>query len=369
MSSNSWSADHMPAFRDMAGSTSCARHPVRLSILSSLQAGLLFALLMTFVVLDCGRAPIDQQSPAWTSPTGRTRGVSAAAFAPDGRRLATGGGDGSIVVWEVGKGVEKELSHRPHSLVRCLAFSPDGTSVASGHDNCTVVLWDVTTGKERATLTGHTDTIMCLEFAPDGATLATGAADRSIRLWDVASGSIKATLGGQSGAVCSVRFSPDGRTLASGSATGLVKLRDMANGNCRESLGPSNQGHAVQSLTFSRDGRTLASGGVCDSLKCWDIATGLEKAASRIKVNGIRDVAFSADGQMLIALKYNGDVHLRGHSARSERTICLGNFNNICSAFSTDGLLLASGDIDGTLRIWDLSRAVNGRHEPPVLDR
>jgi WD domain, G-beta repeat len=367
MPRNSWTGDHMPAFRDGASSTSCVLHPIRPSILSLLQTGLLLALVVTFVVWAVGPAPTNGKTPAWSIATGHEHGVRAAAFSPDGRRLAAGGEDGCIVLWEVGKGFEKELSHHPRCGVVGLIFSRDGTTLASAHGNIEVVLWDATTGRERATLKGHMDVARGLDFSPDGATVAAGGHDGSLRLWDVASGRIKATLCGHSAAICFVRFSPDGRTLASGSVGGLVKLWDVSSGKCRHSLGPSEPRYAIASLAFSPDGLTLASGAICENTKLWDVATGLEKAAPRTEGPGVREVAFSADGQRLMAATYDGNIHLRDLYAGCEQTICLGKFSTLSSAFSLDGLLLAQGDMLGTVRIWDLNAVVNGRRGPPAL--
>jgi WD40 repeat protein len=135
MPRNSWTGDHMPAFRDGASSTSCVLHPIRPSILSLLQTGLLLALVVTFVVWAVGPAPTNGKTPAWSIATGHEHGVRAAAFSPDGRRLAAGGEDGCIVLWEVGKGFEKELSHHPRCGVVGLIFSRDGTTLASAHGN------------------------------------------------------------------------------------------------------------------------------------------------------------------------------------------------------------------------------------------
>jgi WD40 repeat protein len=356
---NSRSDDYVPASCDVAMSTSCPGHPVRLSIVSLLQMGLLCALIMTFLVLAGELGPSDESSPTWSFATGHPSGPRTAAFSPDGRRLATGGNDGCIVLWGVGKGLEKELSHHGQSRVKCVAFAPDGTTVASAHDDFTVVVWDITTGVERATLTGHTDGVMCLDFSPDGASLATGGGDGSIRLWDVASARTKATLCGYGRAVSSVRFSPDGLTLASGYATGVVKFWDVSAGKCRQSLDADIRRYPIHSLAFSPDGLTLASAGAGDNVKLWDVGTGLERASLRTTEGGsIRNVVFSARGEKLIAANFNGDVHLTGLAARSERIICTGNFSTYCSAFSPDGLSLALGDINGIMRIWDLNRVM-----------
>jgi WD40 repeat protein len=356
MSRNTCAADHMPVRFDGARSNAFAGHRVRLPILSLFQTGLLMVVVMTSVLLTRGPALPDESSPVWSMPTGHPLGVQAVAFAPDGRRLATGGVDGSVVIWEVGNGAQKERSDHPQSRVVYLAFSPDGTTLASGHGNSAVVLWNVMTGKERVLLTGHANEGICLDFSPDGATLATGGEKPGIRLWDVASGKIKATLRARPGAVRSVRFSPDGRTLASGYAAGLVELWDVSTGERRHSLGPGNKGYAVQSLAFSPDGLTLASGGVCDNLRLWDVATGLERVSSPKVVGGIRDVVFSDCGQMLVAAKYDGSVLLRGLSTRSERTICVGSSGTRCSTFSPDRSLLVLGDLDGIVRVWNLNR-------------
>jgi WD40 repeat protein len=53
------------------------------------------------------------------------------AFAPDGRRLATGGDDGAVVLWEVGRGAERDLPGEARRTVLSLAFSPDGATLAS----------------------------------------------------------------------------------------------------------------------------------------------------------------------------------------------------------------------------------------------
>jgi WD40 repeat protein len=295
----------------------------------------------------------------WSSSAGHRHGAIAAVFAPDGRRLATSGDDGCLFIWAVGQGLEKELSDDDNSSVFCAAFSPDGMTLASGHDSFKCVLWDVATGQKRATLTGHTSAVMCLAFSPDGETLAAGGGEEEVRLWDVASGTLKAKLAGHRSGVNSVRFAPDGRILASACRCGPVTLWDVVDGSCRASLGPTTPGAWAMSLAFSPDGSTLASGGLCDGINLWDVETGLERKVSRTGLLSVRDVVFSADGQMVIAALLGGDVQLRNVFAGYTRTVHLAGFNTHCSVLSPDGRLLALVDGEGTVRVWDLRAVAN----------
>src|SRR5205085_1175715 len=91
-----------------------------------------------------------------------------------------------------------------------VAFSPDGKTLASAGGN-TIRLWDVADGKNTLTLTGHKDLVGPVVFSPDGKALASAGVDRTIKLWDVAGGKNTATLRGHKDRVVCVAFSPDGK--------------------------------------------------------------------------------------------------------------------------------------------------------------
>ena len=148
------------------------------------------------------------------------------AFSPGGQYLAVASGIG---VWIYEVATSRALMLIPTaSSVTSVSFSPDGATLASGSGNGTILLWDVATGEPIATLQGHTDWINSVSFSPDGATLASASSDGTVKLWDVATGEPIATLQGHTDWINSVSFSPDGATLASGSGDGTILLWDVA---------------------------------------------------------------------------------------------------------------------------------------------
>ena len=70
---------------------------------------------------------------------------------------------------------------------RALAFDPKGDRLASGGDDRKVRLWDIKRPGAAAAmiLTGHDRGVAALAFDPKGRWLASGGDDRTVRLWDL----------------------------------------------------------------------------------------------------------------------------------------------------------------------------------------
>ena len=110
--------------------------------------------------------------------------VTAVAWSPDGKRIATGADDG-VRVWDVVTG-EGLFSLEHGSKVRSVAWSPDGRRIAAASDGGVRVL-DAVTGEELLNLE-HSSQVDSVVWSPDGRYILTKSWRSEIRIWDVTSG-------------------------------------------------------------------------------------------------------------------------------------------------------------------------------------
>jgi len=328
-------------------------------------------------------------APSGSTPDGDLKGAHGAEFSPDGKLLATAGGDGYVRFWDpvTGRPVGKPLpaDPGPSGIVNAVAFSPDGNLLATAGGDGYVRLWNPATrepvgkamhadfgnGMPRPAGRGH-GSVYAVAFSPDGSRLASAGADGHVRLWNPATSRpvgkpLPADPRNENG-VYAVAFSPGGKLLATaGGDDGYVRLWDPVTGRLAGKPLPADPGQngMVYAIAFSPGGKLLATAGGNGSVRLWDPVTG-RPVGKPLPVDtgptgGVVAVAFSPGGKLLATAGADGNVRLwnpvTGHPVGQPLPADPGRVSTThgldAVTFSPGGSLLATADVDGYVRLWN----------------
>ena len=342
----------------------------------------------TLAVLDVSGATPKELS----SQGAHTAGVACVVYSPDGRRLATVGGDGTVRVWAAGDagtptplvrfdGQAAPGSSTGFAPLSTVAFSPDGRFVAAGGADAVVRIWDVQTKSEVRSLRGHTDWVTSVAFSPDGRFIASAAAekDNTVRVFELPALEGGGGTSGHALAVNAVAVSPNGKLAATAGTDQTIKIWDIDTGKEVATLiGNSDLPYAIAFL----DNNTVVMGGRVETgnagrLHFW--ATTPPRLLTSVETGEVYSIVPSANrtnlGAWSVRPSVSGGPKASTYETYTEKGEQHGDplsdkGRNIQSAtYTADLAWVVAGDDSGTIRLWDVAKKERIGGDWPLFQR
>ncbi|CAH1154758.1 unnamed protein product [Phaedon cochleariae] len=170
-------------------------------------------------------------------------------------RLASGGGDSHILIWQMtvceNGSVKQEVIAdltRHQKAVNTVRWSPSGQYLASADDDANIIVWQLKTdniplleGESEdkeiwivyKILRGHKEDVYDMCWSVDNKKLLSGSVDNTAILWDLVKGKMDHILSDHKGFVQGVAWDPKGQFLATISTDRICRLFDVSGKHVR----------------------------------------------------------------------------------------------------------------------------------------
>lgn len=264
----------------------------------------------------------------------RARRAMAMAFLPDGKLVVAGGRpgeEGDVRVYNLAggtpktdngvaildgvddKGVMVKQLLEADDEVLCLALSADGKKLATGGCDRMVNVWDLSTGIESAKpetpIENHADWVFGIAFSPDGKSLYTGSRDKTAKVWDLAAKESLLTFPDHQQTVYAVGVKADGKAGFSVGEDNQLRAWSVSGDKAGKPIrNVGAHGKAVLKLVPVPKKPLLVTCSADNSVKVWNA----DSLAAMRTLGGFTDhvyaAAVSPDGSLVAAGAFNGEV-------------------------------------------------------------
>jgi WD40 repeat protein len=229
--------------------------------------------------------------------------VSALAWSPVGRLLASASADGSAVLIDYDQHPPRRRNLSDTGKIRTLVFTHDGQRLVTADNEDSIRILDVTGTAAARTLTGA-GLVDRLRISPDDERLVTLREEDPV-LWDLQQGRVVATL--PSRQVINARFDPHSTLVVTLGGDGSARVWDANTGALQKTLSGSPQ--YLTDGFFDPTGAIIATSSGDGAIRFWDLESGrmlwaLDGHGSSTESLGL------IDAENILSRRWNGDFEI-----------------------------------------------------------
>ncbi len=190
------------------------------------------------------------------------------AFSPDGTRLASGGADRALRLFDPANGKTLRVSRLHADWVQSAAFDGDGARIVTASRDRPAKVIEVATGELDATYSGHDTALFGAVFAGENS-VASSARGRSLQFWDARAAAKSKSLLEDFPTEAFVLAAIRGGLVSAG-ADRLLRIHQAS--DQRQRLALAGHGDVVQALAVSPSQEFIASGSADGTVCVWSPA-------------------------------------------------------------------------------------------------
>ena len=288
-------------------------------------------------------------------------GVRDIEFSPNGQSMISAGADGRILLWKPDShGVWMSLVlGETGDVIPDVDFHPTGDYIVSANHNATIGFWPIGQHPtpQHVFSSGVAD-FNAVALSADGRFMVAGDADKTISGWNIESGElIMGPLDNiHSSHLLDIVFDPSANSFFTMTTDGESKRLSFPEGRVLETLFEANE--TIGAMLFSASTNELLAGTNSGRLASWDIssnsvdnrsASGHSQIIKRATKTLDDRLVATLGRDQLVRFWTNNDDYAMGQQlqvdAPSAKSV----------AISPNGNLMASGDSDGNLKLWQLN--------------
>ena len=323
------------------------------------------------LIIACIVTSLKAQNIETVVQAGHYASVEAVAWSHNGKLIATGSNDKTIVFWHSPDGRQIRTLTGSSSGISYVEFDRQDTSLLSITKDGKIYVWNINSGEIKKIITVQDTEFVCASFHPDGTKIVAGTERYGISVWNVLTGKmimqLKAKpedLYSQSNYtyedIGSVRYSSDGKYILAGCGDQTAIVFDASNGKELVKLKHANSwctSCKVKSF-FTPDNKLIVSA-YSDTVLVFDWKS-KRLVMQMSKTSGsFDDVSVSPDGRFVSAVQYgraevwdlNTGKNIMGTGSYESKN------TSVC--FSPDDKYLVTGNEKRMADVWRIPDGKN----------